>query len=42
MSERFFHWLARKYGWGAEAYNQFDEDFQESLYREYLSICASY
>ena len=43
MSDRFFDWLIRKYGWGREEWKEdLDEDFQEVLIREYASIAASY
>lgn len=42
MSDRFFNWLARKYGWSEETFSKLDEDFRESLIREYASIVASY
>lgn len=45
MDERFYDWLARKYGFGKEYFEQLekeDSDFAESLIREYCSIAASY
>ena len=40
--ERFFNWLARKYGYDDEMFYKLDEDFQDILEREYASIAASY
>lgn len=43
MSDKFFSWLIRKYGWGREEWeNDLDEEFQEKLIREYVSIVTSY
>lgn len=42
MSDKFYNWLARKYGWGELTFSTLDEDFQETLVREYCSIAASY
>ena len=42
MSEAFYNWLARKYGWGEETFEALGEEFQEALIREYTSIRASY
>lgn len=43
MSDKFFNWLIRKYGWGREEWeNDLDEEFQEKLICEYASIIASY
>jgi len=42
MSEAFYNWLARKYGWGEETFQELNEEFQENLIREYASIRASY
>ena len=42
MSERFYNWLARKYGFDRSEFTELDEDFQESLLREYASIVMSY
>lgn len=40
--DRFYDWLARKYGWGEETFAELDEDFQESLIAQFCSIAASY
>lgn len=42
MSDKFYNWLARKYGWGEETFSNLDEDFQNVLVREYSSIASSY
>lgn len=42
MSDRFYNWLARKYGWGKETFSKLDEEFQEVLINEFSSIAASY
>lgn len=42
MSERFYNWLARKYGWSDETFSELDEDFQNTLVKEFSSIAASY
>ena len=42
MSDKFFDWLARKYGWSEETLSMLDEEFQETLVNEYCSIAASY
>lgn len=45
MSEKFFDWLARKYGFGKEYFEQLekdDPDFAELLIREYCSIASSF
>ena len=42
MSDRFYNWTARKYGWGEETFAKLDEELQESLISEYASIAASY
>lgn len=39
MSSKFYNWLARKYGWGEETFDKLDEDFQETLVREF---CGCY
>lgn len=42
MNDKFYDWLARKYGWGEETFAELDEDFQEDLIAEFCSIAASY
>lgn len=42
MSEKFYNWLSRKYGFWPEKFEQLDKDFQESLINEYASIVCSY
>ena len=42
MSEQFYNWLARKYGWSEETFEELDEEFQEVLICEYASIVSSY
>lgn len=42
MSDIFYDWLARKYGWGEETFVELDEEFQEKLITEFCSIAASY
>lgn len=42
MSDRFYAWLARKYGWSDETFAELGEDFQEKLIGEFSSIAASY
>ena len=42
MSEQFYNWLGRKYGWSEETFAELDEDFREVLIREYCSIVSSY
>lgn len=42
MSERFYAWLSRKYGFDREIFAGLDEDFQDVLVREYVSIVTSY
>lgn len=42
MSDRFYDWLVRKYGWSDETFADLDEDFQEKLIGEFSSIAASY
>lgn len=42
MSDKFFEWLARKYGWSDETFVQLDQEFQDTLIREFASIAASY
>lgn len=45
MSEKFFDWIARKYGIWKEYFEQLEEDdpdFSESLVREFSSIASSY
>lgn len=42
MDERFYNWLARKYGFDRTQLPELDEEFQEVLIREYCSIVCSY
>jgi hypothetical protein len=42
MSERFYNWLARKYGWSDETFGELDEDYQNTLISEFCSIAGSY
>ena len=42
MSDIFYDWLARKYGWSDETFADLDEEFQEMLINEFSSIAASY
>lgn len=42
MSDKFYDWLVRKYGWSDETFVELDEDFQEALINEFSSIAASY
>lgn len=45
MSDAFYNWLRRKYGWGEETFLEIGEDdpeFAESLVKEYCSIAVSY
>lgn len=45
MSEKFYNWLCRKYGWGEAEFLEIernDPEFADSLFREYASIAASY
>ena len=42
MSEKFYGWLVRKYGWDEETFWEQEEDFREKLVAEYASIAASF
>ena len=42
MSDRFYDWLSRKYGWSDETFLELDEEFQDALILEFSSIAASY
>lgn len=42
MEEKFYNWLARKYGYDKEMFSELDSEFQEVLISEYCSIVASY
>lgn len=38
MPDKFYDWLARKYGFWKSWFYEQDEEYQETLIREYCSI----